>query len=1494
MPALQIVENGGDHRTYSGRPDRESREGDRRRPVTSEAKNQPPPRSPRRVRRWTRRALIVLLVLASLPMLAYVVATRSWFIVGRVEPVLEGLLGGDIEIGGARYRGDGVFVFSDVTLQAPDNPGPGGEVCRVGAMTVEVDPRRMLRGDVRVLDVVVSRVRVRISEREDEAGAFNFMTLRPDWSRIDRSRSFLPPQVQIRTAVVEVGSHDAESYRVTGRRTLSGSMRPRPDGDGWYGVTAIEVDADGAVLQRDSLLVDGRWNVRTNEHSFRIKEVELSERARDMCPNIALVWWDEMDLSGKVSGVEVRWSPEEGFRVRFDVDEVALTLPIDTSGLWARYRAGAVEAARRRARMRVEKGTIELTRDSVSLEGLEGEFLSVDSDDEVVGVPYQVTFRLSDIPEVDWSDKKRWMDHVLATAAFEMQFKTEDFRVERGDETTPPPVELPLAVARALEKFRFSDWVLSTQIDIVRDPPTRDAEGTLAPSEIRSRGKAFITHGVGRYQKFPYPLRDVEAYLEFENELVTVHNLLGRGSGDATVRLAGTIRSGESAAIDLKLTARDVPVDDVLFEALNEGQKKAYRSLLHAPSFAALSDAGLVGTGGDAFTLGGVVDLDLDIRRTVDPGASTLTTGVVTVQSAGLLFDGFPYPVRVLGGQLDWQPDRITIVEGPDGGLPIATPGGGRGVLTGTIDLARDEEGRIVPRPSLGISVQGDVINDALLAAIPPTRAERQDPAISEGWPGRSLSRGARGLAQLSLSGVLGYRGTFEIDVDEQLLYQIEVELDEGRALPAETIATLLGREAMPDVGSWKLDECRGRLVITRDGVTLRDFTGRLGIGGAFARVRVDGEIDTTREAVDVRLDVNLGEMPLSRELLDLLPRGPADRVGSLWDRYRPEGAFDAGLTYRRHGEAAPDLAITLVPKHVSARLGDDVVSFVHRRGQLRLVPDRVHFDDLALDVEDGTGADGFIELADSLALDPAKASLGTPVTGRWEGAELSSPIIREAVRQFFGDAEHGKFLAFAPKGRLDATFAYEPAGEEGPATYELTIVPRHVAFQLDETPIHLEIEEGARVHFTPGRVDLSDIRARHVAGLIEARGTIITKPRLDADIDVSYEGRLMSAQVAAFLPRPVERVLSAIDLREGGPSTVEGGRLELEEYERPDGGLDTSFSFGGRFNLDDASMSAGIGLSEISGPLDLRVARDRHGALAVEVDARPRRLAVLGQKLRDLDARLRLSDDGTTMRLESFRANARHGAVTATAEVGVGENLAYSVAAQLADVPVQDFRLGSGREASPGSPRTESPRTESPTAGSPTAGSPTAGSPIADPGLHDTAPPVSAGGMFGHITLSGRRGEIDGRVGRGVVRMMEDGLVSIPLAVRLLQPFHATLPLGEWDYGDAQFFIDGGTLVFESILFESSLDGMFVQHLEGTGTLDLASFELDTRFRSRGGVLLLRDLVGGIGDQLASLEVTGPLWDPRVRVIALPGLQSHHPTAPVPGEPPHIAAVKE
>ncbi len=65
------------------------------------------------------------------------------------------------------------------------------------------------------------------------------------------------------------------------------------------------------------------------------------------------------------------------------------------------------------------------------------------------------------------------------------------------------------------------------------------------------------------------------------------------------------------------------------------------------------------------------------------------------------------------------------------------------------------------------------------------------------------------------------------------------------------------------------------------------------------------------------------------------------------------------------------------------------------------------------------------------------------------------------------------------------------------------------------------------------------------------------------------------------------------------------------------------------------------------------------------------------------------------------------------------------------------------------------------------------------------------------------------------------------------------------------------------------TLDGRMIVGLIQT------SLKLDTRFRSRGGIVLIRDLIGGIGDQLYVIEVTGTLDDPKPRIVPLPATSS-------------------
>ena len=56
---------------------------------------------------------------------------------------------------------------------------------------------------------------------------------------------------------------------------------------------------------------------------------------------------------------------------------------------------------------------------------------------------------------------------------------------------------------------------------------------------------------------------------------------------------------------------------------------------------------------------------------------------------------------------------------------------------------------------------------------------------------------------------------------------------------------------------------------------------------------------------------------------------------------------------------------------------------------------------------------------------------------------------------------------------------------------------------------------------------------------------------------------------------------------------------------------------------------------------------------------------------------------------------------------------------------------------------------------------------------------------------------------------------------------------------------------------------------------MDFNTFELKARFQSRTAWVGLSDLVGSIGDRLATIEVTGPLWDPSARLLPLAALAS-------------------
>jgi hypothetical protein len=161
------------------------------------------------------------------------------------------------------------------------------------------------------------------------------------------------------------------------------------------------------------------------------------------------------------------------------------------------------------------------------------------------------------------------------------------------------------------------------------------------------------------------------------------------------------------------------------------------------------------------------------------------------------------------------------------------------------------------------------------------------------------------------------------------------------------------------------------------------------------------------------------------------------------------------------------------------------------------------------------------------------------------------------------------------------------------------------------------------------------------------------------------------------------------------------------------------------------------------------------------------------------------------------------------------------------------------------------------------------------DPFMGREADPANANApkIFAGVDLGGHRNAPERRWGRGLVRMLGD-VIDVPLVVKMMQIPHLSLPVvSSLGYGETDFYINGNELEFEHILFESSVGDSAPLQLLGDGRMNLDSYVLDTRFRSRGGWLLVRDLIGGIGDQLYVIKVAGPLSDPEASLVPLPGL---------------------
>ena len=131
---------------------------------------------------------------------------------------------------------------------------------------------------------------------------------------------------------------------------------------------------------------------------------------------------------------------------------------------------------------------------------------------------------------------------------------------------------------------------------------------------------------------------------------------------------------------------------------------------------------------------------------------------------------------------------------------------------------------------------------------------------------------------------------------------------------------------------------------------------------------------------------------------------------------------------------------------------------------------------------------------------------------------------------------------------------------------------------------------------------------------------------------------------------------------------------------------------------------------------------------------------------------------------------------------------------------------------------------------------------------------------------------------GTGAIQLRDANIYGAPVMVRLLRELRIreTDPdAGMFSSVDVGFHVSGLQMFFNSVIFEGGAIS-----LHGDGMMRLDNRQVDLTLKTRLGnrrtqIPVISDIIGGVGDQLVQLRVTGALGDPSVTRVPVPGVQT-------------------
>lgn len=982
------------------------------------------------VRRWRRRvavaALLGLMVLVIGGGVAYWRFLTPERLARYAERTLSRMIGAEVSIAGGRLDWPAGIVLHEVRIRVPGVEAEAGELLEADRLELRFNRSALWAGRVEPEQIELISPRFHVCEMVDDQ-RFTFQLLEPEEQAVAGPPTL--PRVRIADGTLVSGEVQDGRYLRLGALPFDGRLTQdstNPDvlhlmfrerrvaGQGG----PDQGDADPASPAGDrGLSIEGMVSIDGLTAQGTLRGLAFEPRFRQLLPRQVREYWAQMAPHGAFETVRFATDPRRGWRVQVAFDSVGLRLPLP-----------AIEEQAEPLAMTDVNGAIRFEPNRIAI------------DEELVGEVAGIQYRVNGSIE-GYDDQ----------SPFRFSVHTDAFDVPEAPDyiyALPRPVREGFDMLAPTGRLRVSmaAW--------------REQRG----GRLNYEGTATVLEGRGRYYRFPYELTNCRGKVKFSRDAIRVMNLTGRTSGGGSATITGTIAPpGDTAAVDLTITAVDLPFDDTLREALQPRHRPALDMFFNKPAFQTLVEQGHI--------------LPFDRYNALESRASALRRRIAELDR------------NATGDSEDPDAAPATAIDaGPDAGPDAGTDNGGDAPAKSKRDeLAAElaEVRRQLQTPAFDLGGRADVVvhvtrpeGEGDLTEETTTVHLKQANIIFEYFPypleiNRGVLRIQKGLIELEgveAAGLFGGRGELAGKVEIPSSDEPDAPLrPEVRVLASDLPldATLIS--ALPDPQNRWLRQLHpegeidvaGRIVtndrdepdvamrVVFEGVTARpsekmkltDLAGEARLSLHHAEVtRLTGRFGEARLAITgdaawrdaekttMDFDAKLEGMSFDEPIIDIAR--PFIEVDPRWqkaiDQYQPRGRFDAVLHYVQRGGEEPAMSLAVSPQTLSMVYDEKRVEIDQPKGRLIIEPQRIGVDKLSGRVGEATfELDGSVSLASPLTAD-LKLELEADALD-----EALARLLPEAWRSALNSASFAGGFALS----LD-TLTVRPEAEEGQTKY--------------------------------------------------------------------------------------------------------------------------------------------------------------------------------------------------------------------------------------------------------------------------------------------------------------------------------------------------------------------------------------------------------------------------------------------------------------------------